>query len=49
MQDQGIAEQVAVFGSNSATDTGAGIIVSGVSDGAAAAVSGDVDHAASWG
>jgi hypothetical protein len=33
MPDQGVAEQVAVFGSTSATDTAA-ILVSGVSDGA---------------
>jgi hypothetical protein len=49
MPDQGVAEQVAVFGSTSATDTGAAILVSGVSDGAAAAVSGEVDHVASCG
>jgi len=36
MPDQGVAEQVAVFGSTSATDTGAAILVSGVSDGASA-------------
>jgi len=36
MPDQGVAEQVAVFGSTSAIDTGAAILVSGVSDGASA-------------
>ena len=32
--DQGVVEQVAVFGSTSATGTGAAILVSGVLDGA---------------
>jgi ribosomal-protein-alanine N-acetyltransferase len=36
MPDHGVAEQVAVFGSTSATDPGAAILVSGVSDGASA-------------
>jgi hypothetical protein len=36
MPDHGVAEQVAVFGSTSATDPGAAILVSGVSGGASA-------------
>jgi hypothetical protein len=49
MLDRGGAEQVAVFGSTSSTDAAAAVFVSGVSGGAAVAVSGEVNQVASCG